>query len=111
MIIQKREYQKCKCCGRNEKMIQDELYGCDNCKKEIGDATKGLTDYLEITAHYQKGDSKRLHFCSWSCALTKLKKLKTDYFISLPFLSFDNKVKGQRPSDFWDAIDSFAKSK
>ena len=104
MIIQKRKWDTCPTCKRNNKVIQDELYGCDNCKKRIGGQTNGMDDYLEVIVHNHNKESERLQFCSWICVFEKLKTIKTNYFISLPYLGFDIKTKGQRVEDFWKAI-------
>ena len=107
MIIQKAKWKKCGECGRNDELIQQELFGCDNCKKKFGSAKDGMGDYLELTVHEHNGKHHRMEFCSWGCVFKKLKTVKTDYFVSLPFLNFDVKTKGQTPKDFWKAIKTF----
>lgn len=104
MIIQKAKWTQCKECGRDKELIQQELHGCDCCKKTMGNAKEGMEDYLEITVFHHNGKTQRLEFCSWKCVFKKLKTIKTDYFISLPYLHFDVRTKGQTHKDFWKAI-------
>jgi len=103
MVIRKREYKKCGECGRNE-MVKDEAFGCDNCQKEI-DLHKNQS-YLNATVFYKETEETRdMHFCSWMCVLEKMQTVKTDNFINLPFLSFDDdKQDGCSGTDFWKAI-------
>ena len=85
----------------NERVSQD-VYGCDNCKKVIDFNLKDV-ESLEATVFKHAGntESNRLEFCSWKCCIVRLRKVKTDYFISLPFLSFDNKQNGLKAKDFF----------
>lgn len=105
MILKIREWAKCPTCGRNEKLIQDDVYGCDNCKNQIG--KKPGSDYLRMTVFHKDGNSEYCHLCSWECVFKKLKKLKTDYFIELPFLTFDTNSKKMMVKDFWKAIKEY----
>ena len=96
--------EKCNKCGQRGKIISEEVYGCDNCKKEI-DMSKPESDYLKLQVFYQIAGVDHLEFCSWKCLFKKAKKLKSDYFISLPFLHFDGKFKnGCQSKDFWKYI-------
>lgn len=78
--------------------VFDDVYGCDNCRKEI-DFNKE-DPYLDLTVFHHEEVSEHFVFCSWKCVLEKLPSLKTDYFISLPFLHFDATQKGIRAKDF-----------
>jgi len=87
-------------------MIQSESYGCDTCKTSISLLTKNDEhEYLDITV-FHRVESGTTHYqcCSWVCVFKKLKTLKTDYFISLPFLKFDTTVKGQTARDFFKCL-------
>lgn len=54
------------------------------------------------------GESQAMQFCCWQCVIEMLPKLKTDYFISLPFLHFDEEsTAGVRAQDFFKAISKF----
>jgi hypothetical protein len=81
--------------------VSEEIHGCDNCKKEI-DFNNPKIQSLELTVfrHQYNTQSERLIFCSWSCVLEKLPKIKTDYFVSLPYLMFDTNHKGVSAKDF-----------
>jgi hypothetical protein len=105
MKIRDQEWNECKCCGRNTTIKVNEAYGCDQCGKEI-DLNKKNIEYLEsvIFSHAENRESKRVQFCSWKCCLKFLKKTKTDYFISLPYLNFENKQKGIHARDFFKLV-------
>jgi hypothetical protein len=103
MLIKKRKYEKCSKCKANIRLINEDVYGCDYCKNPI-DLNMDGSNYLDFTAFWHDDRNERMQFCSWICALEKLKTLKTDYFINLPFLSFDEKKVGLRAKDFWEAI-------
>ena len=105
MKLQERVYNKCKSCGANKSIQQEESYGCDYCKKSIDELFqsegKRHADVLELTVFFTEGDTKHLQFCSWKCVLKKLKTLKTGYFVTLPYLHYEKDVlKGQGVKDF-----------
>lgn len=77
------------------KRVSDDVYGCDQCKKPITD------DRLEFTVFFDHADAERHEVCSWACAIKLLRKMKTNYFISLPYLHYDRKAKGIRAKDFF----------
>ncbi len=80
--------------------VSDVVYGCDFCKKEIDFDAEGQ-QYLEIAVFQNNsGPSERKQFCSWVCVIKGLRKVKSDYFVSLPFLQYDAKKKGIRAKDF-----------
>ena len=101
MLLKDRAWETCKCCGTRTGLVSKEEYVCDFCKSVIGE------NHLETKVFHQPGlnEVETLQFCSWECALRKIRTLKTDYFINLPYLSFDNsKDKGQTARDFWKAV-------
>ena len=105
MIIKKQEFKVCKECG-DKKLVKDEEYGCDVCKTNI-DYLSGGDDreFLEIQVFYDEDDRvSRFQLCSWACVFEKLKTVKTDYFISLPYLMFDSNIKSLGVEGFWAAI-------
>ena len=103
MLLKNREWEKCKECGAHKKLISEDVYGCDYCKKVI-DLNKKQEDWLEITIFYHDEEEKHLQLCSWKCVLKILPTLKTDYFISLPYLSYDRKNSRVKPSEFFRLI-------
>ncbi len=102
MIIKKRQYKGCLKCGA-VKMVRDEIHGCDNCKKMIDFNTD--TPFLDATIFKSdSSDATHLYFCSWKCALKRLRSIKCDYFINLPYLRYDKAGKGIQAKDFWKLI-------
>jgi hypothetical protein len=106
MIIKEREYQTCECCGTT-KMVSDEEYGCDHCGKPID--MYGDEIVLRATLFFHGKDAHSLHFCSWRCALAKLSETSTDYFIDLPYLTFDFTRSERNAVAFWKAVREFGK--
>jgi hypothetical protein len=106
MIIKKAKYRKVKKIVTER--VSDDVYGCDECKKEI----KEGQDKLDMTVFYHDEKLKNqkygsdntdsYEFCSWDCVCKFLPKVKTDYFIDLPTLHYDNsrKSKGIMANDF-----------
>jgi hypothetical protein len=94
MIIKKAKYKKVKVIQR--RMISDAVHGCDCCKKEINNYPNEVSR-LEVTVFQKDGlsDTEHLHFCSWACVLKHLPIIKSNYFVSLPHLYYDE-GKGQR---------------
>jgi hypothetical protein len=86
MIIKEAKYKKVKVSQLT--CVQDAIIGCDECREEI----KDTPTELQITVFSnQSENSKDLCFCSWDCVLSYLPKIKTDYFITLPYVRFDDK--------------------
>ena len=96
MIIKPAKYKKTK--KTISVLVSQDIYGCDQCKKEI-DMNLKDADYLKTTVFSLDGTSEHRIFCSWKCVIENLKKVKTDYFVSLPFVSYDKKGKGLRAED------------
>lgn len=105
MLLHDREWEDCSECGRHKTLIREEEYGCDYCKKPFTDGCLEVTVFSRETSE----DSKRYQFCSWMCCLKTTKKIKSDYFLELPMLSFDSVPKGRRAKDFWAAIKELGK--
>lgn len=63
--------------------------GCDCCKKEIKEEK-----VLKLQVFHKNGPTEYFEYCSWKCLLKHLSVIKTDYFISLPFLNYDNNNTG-----------------
>ena len=97
MKIKEAKYKKVKRVV-NERISQ-EVYGCDNCKVVIDMNLKNRT-YLELTVHHHNSEYESHQLCSWKCVLEFLPTVKTDYFVSLPFLSYDEEQVGLRAKDF-----------
>ena len=100
MLIKEQKYRTCKSCQARHS-IGEEVYGCDTCRKEIDLNKKGV-EYLDATVFRHNGEAaKHMQFCSWKCAMKSLRKVKSDYFISLPFLQYDSSSAGLRAHDFF----------
>jgi hypothetical protein len=91
MKVREATYKSCKSCHTRLKMVRDEAYGCDECRKEI-DMDKRGTDYLEARIFSKNHETIGMQFCSWRCCLRGLKKVKSDYFVSLPYLHYDEGI-------------------
>jgi len=109
MKIGHEQWRLCKACGHREERISEDTYGCDNCRKPISVEinNKRHNDYLQATvfSNSASSESEHLEFCSWECALKKLREVKSDYFITLPYLQYEKDcVPGQSAADFFKAI-------
>ncbi len=107
MIIKKSVYKKVKRIVDEE--FTPDVFGCDECRKEL----KEKEPKLGLSIHYHdKSLAKNeycegydnLHFCSWKCVLKHLPKIKTDYFVSLPFLHYDEIGSGLGAIDLFKLI-------
>ena len=86
MLIKAAKYKKIKVF--QNQCITEAVYGCDHCGKEIPEFPNEPYR-LELTIFYQNNESKHEHLCSWACVLKRLLTVKSDHFISLPFVHFD----------------------
>ena len=103
MYKQKVKAEHCKSCNQITKAPELTFY-CDNCNKEMGEFGS-----LDMTVFSNKGNtrSKRYELCSWKCVFEKLKKVKSNYFVSLPYLHYDRdkeRLAGQDGKDFFKFI-------
>jgi hypothetical protein len=87
MLIKKAKYRTVSV--KQKRIVKEEVHGCDECRTEIENWPNEPVR-LDTTVFFQDGQTERLHFCSWRCALKHLPKIKTDYFISLPNVLFDS---------------------
>jgi hypothetical protein len=113
MIIKEAKYKKVKRIV--EVLISDDVYGCDHCKKEIDDSGNLSIDVFFHDEKFKKqniNNTDKYDFCSWKCLITFLPKIKTDYFISMPFLHYDNKITkdGTSVKDFFDLFKDLDKT-
>ena len=96
---------------KQSEQVAPEVYGCDHCKNVI---TRGTSaggkhrSYLEANIFSNSQETTRMEFCSWLCCLLGLEKVETDYFISLPYLIYDEDQGGIRAADFFNAMRQFA---
>ena len=105
MLLKERTYRTCKSC-KSLSHLRSEVYGCDGCRKVL-DMNKPEVDYLRANIHRkeQTGLSQEIVCCSWKCMMKSLRKVKCDYFISLPFLHFDEGVNsGIHAKGFFDLM-------
>ena len=79
---------------KQRQIVSHEVYGCDECRKEIKEFPNEERK-LEMTIFHNKKESMHLHFCSWRCTLKYLPKIKSDYFATLPYIYFDERKKGR----------------
>jgi hypothetical protein len=98
MIIKKAVYEDVPTTMRRE--VCPEQHGCDQCKKPI--VPYGNDERLDIKVFHHDDDTgvKDFFFCSWHCVFKFCRKIKTDYFFTLPYVCFDNKLPGRRAKDF-----------
>ena len=84
--------ETCSECNRFKREISPDVYGCDNCRKEIQhELDAGKRQHLQMTVfrNPDSSSSEHLEFCSWKCVLAYLPKVKSNYFVTLPYLHFD----------------------
>ena len=107
------EHKTCRLCGhKDSKLIVEESYGCDGCKQPIDDLINANSknnkycEYLELRIFTENtnSDSKSLSFCSWKCMFKKLKTIKCNHFIVLPYITYGKTMPGQTVKDFLDCI-------
>jgi hypothetical protein len=92
MKIKEAVNENCGECGRYKKEISPEIYGCDNCRKEIQrNLEAGKRQHLQMTVfgHPMDLNTEELEFCSWKCVLAYLPKIKCNHFVTLPYMHFD----------------------
>jgi hypothetical protein len=92
MKIKEAVNESCGECGRYKKEVSPDVYGCDNCRKEIQrNLAAGKRQNLQMTVfrNPHNSDSQNLEFCSWKCVLAYLPKIRCNYFVNLPYLHFD----------------------
>ena len=100
MLIKDRTYKECNGCG-HRRIATNEVYGCDTCKKVI-DTNNPEREYLSATVHKKGADrATDIQCCSWRCMAKALRKVKTNYFVSMPFLMYEKAAKGMRAQDFF----------
>lgn len=86
MIIKKAVY-KTK-MEKVRRQVSPEVHGCDECKTEID---PNASTRLECTIFKQDRDTDKKSFCSWNCVFSYLPKIKSDYFVTLPYVHFDER--------------------
>lgn len=115
MKLREREHENttCRLCGHTDiKLITEESFGCDECKQPIDDLIAAsrknseYRDYLGLGI-FDKNvycDTKELHFCSWKCLFKKLRTVKCNYFVTLPYINYEKTMPGQTVKDFLACI-------
>lgn len=99
MIVKGAEYKKV--MKEFNQRVSDAVYGCDECKKEFGE-DKILV--IRVFHHESADDVDKYEFCSWKCLFKFLPKVQTDYFIELPYLTYDAKINGTSAKDFINLV-------
>ena len=93
--IDKREYADCGECGRR-KLVEGtggyNWYVCDGCGQEMNPNEPHNEPHLEASVHQESGDGAGyLHYCSWVCLAKHLPTVECEWFISLPYLKYDER--------------------
>lgn len=93
MILKKAKYKNI--TVKHRKCVSQEVHGCDECKSVI-DEYPNEENRLDITVFRHNNEkTEDLHFCSWECVLKHIPKIKSDYFVRLPFIYYDQ-IKGHK---------------
>ena len=103
MKIKEAVWKECGECGKRREQVSEEVWGCDHCKKTINpfELKENARQYLDFSVFYKTKESVHHQVCSWACFAKLIKKIKTDHFISLPFMTFDGpNIKGIMAKDF-----------
>lgn len=104
-----KEAEFCKECGSVKNYEVIERF-CDFCDEQIVTNDESKLGILDITifSKIQKDDDEDrtydLSFCSWKCLISKIKTLKCDDFITLPFLYYGKQEDGVMAKDFFDLL-------
>ena len=103
MLIKERQWRKCPTCERNHELLNEEVYGCDTCKRAI-DLNKHQ-QYLQVTRFMDHQSlTTHHHFCSWKCVLKWLPKNPLDSFFSLPYLTYDTPSGKKLTKEFFSLM-------
>lgn len=91
MLLKKAKYKKVKVWSN--KLISDEIYGCDNCNKVIEEYPNEVAR-LTIDVWDKENDSNvfNYHFCSWKCLLKFIPSIKSEYFATMPYLHYNEGI-------------------
>ncbi len=93
MIIKKAKYKKIKVW--TNKQVSPDIHGCDECKKEIKDLQGEAVLEVRVFNNLEN-NTTHLHFCCWSCVFKYIPKIKSDYFVTLPYIHFDGNGKSRK---------------
>ena len=96
MIISERVWETCGCCGKNEKLLKEAEYGCDNCRGSIDG------ENLRLSCHRMSEGADYFEFCSWLCVFQFVSTIPHDKydFLSLPLVSYRDMPSGRAVKDF-----------
>lgn len=106
MIVKKAKFKKVR--RTVTVLISDDVFGCDQCRKIIGDGD----DKLDFTVFCKdrklcknkEDGSDNYSVCSWKCFSKIIRTIKCDYFVSMPFLHFDKPSKAGTAKDFFKIL-------
>ena len=94
MIIKEAKYKNV--MVKQRKCVSETVYGCDECRAEIKEYPNE-ENRLELTVfRHGSENAEHLHFCTWDCVLNHIPKIKTNYFVSLPYLYYDGRKTSVR---------------
>jgi hypothetical protein len=108
MIIKKAKYKTV--TVKQKKRISGDVHGCDECGKEIKDFPNEESRLDIRIFKHDNSDTVELHFCSWACVFKYTPKIKTDYFFTLPYVSFDTKGKLASAKEFLELVKKINKA-
>ena len=106
MILREQQIRRCGECRAPKEVLQEAVFGCDACGKEIGvqEPFKPVPPIYFTIFFKGRDETLDVHCCSWGCVFRALLAMETDYFISLPMLSFESAAPGQGVGDFKDLV-------
>jgi hypothetical protein len=98
MIIKSAIYSKCSECNCRKDMISSDIYGCDNCGKDVTE-NREKTNILELQIFGNHENAETRHYCNWLCLFKNLKTIGECDFITLPMLTFTRDTEKQTSID------------
>jgi hypothetical protein len=100
-IVKEAEFETCDHCG-SRKRLSDEVRGCDECGRVFPEDGAAL-NFTVFRNGEQRAD--QVDCCSWKCVFAALQKVRSDYFVSLPYFHYDAETpEGARAEDFFAFI-------
>lgn len=87
MILKKAKYKKV--MHEVRERVSNDILGCDQCAKEFDEEDKLLLTIFRKSKTKEVVSTNRV-FCCWKCVFEFIPKIKSNYFVSLPFLHYDS---------------------
>ena len=106
MLIKEAQYETCKSCSV-EKLISEEVHGCENCQKEFSQSYHRLELNVWYEREIANKQAERFNLCSWKCVLEYLPKINTTASVHLPMLNYcGGDIEGLGVKDFLKLINT-----